>query len=222
VIQTSAATILKLLQDTLTLPNLLKTNSDPYKTLIVTILSQNTSDTSTERAFQNLCKRFEITPQALSEVQTSKIEECIKAAGLSKNKTKTIQTVSKIILEKFHGSLESILSLPLEEARNALIELPGIGFKTADVVLLFSAKQPTIPVDTHVNRVSKRLGLAPVDSDYEDVRRHIQAKFESKDYLTVHLLLIALGRKYCKARKPLCPICPVTLVCPKNDFGAKK
>lgn len=221
-IQTSAATILKLLQDTLNLPNLLKTNSAPYTTLIVTILSQNTSDTSTERAFQNLCKRFEITPQALSEAQTSKIEECIKVAGLSKNKTKTIQTVSKIILEKFHGSLEPILSLPLEEARNALIELPGIGFKTADVVLLFSAKQPTIPVDTHVNRVSKRLGLAPVDSDYEEVRRHIQAKFESKDYLTVHLLLIALGRKYCKARKPLCPSCPVTLVCPKNDFGAKK
>jgi endonuclease-3 len=198
-IQTSAATILKLLQDTLILPNLVKTNSDPFTTLIVTILSQNTSDTNTECAFQSLCKRFEITPQALSEAQSSKIEDCIKVAGLSKNKTKTIQTVSKIILEKFRGSLEPILSLPLEEARNALIELPGVGPKTADVVLLFSANQPTIPVDTHVNRVSKRLGLAPVDNDYEEVHTHIQAEFESKDYLAVHLLLIALGRKYCKA-----------------------
>jgi endonuclease-3 len=222
VIQTSAATILKLLQDTLTLPNLVKTNRDPFTTLIVTVLSQNTSDTNTERAFQNLCKRFEITPQALSEGQTSKIEECIKVAGLSNSKTKTIQTVSKIILEKFHGSLEPILSLPLEEARNALIELPGVGPKTADVVLLFSADQPTIPVDTHVNRVSKRLGLAHIDGDYEEVRRQIQAKFESKDYLAVHLQLIGLGRKFCKARKPLCPSCPVTLVCPKKGVGAKK
>jgi endonuclease-3 len=220
--QTSAATILKLLQDMLILPNLVKTNNDPYTTLIVTILSQNTSDTNTECAFQNLYERFEITPQTLSEAQTSKIEECIRVAGLSKNKTKTIQTVSKIIIEKFHGSLEPILSLPLEEARNALIELPGVGPKTADVVLLFSANQPTIPVDTHVNRVSKRLGLAPPHRDYDEVRKHIQAKFDSKDYLAVHLHLTALGRKYCKARKPLCPNCPATLVCPKNDLGVKK
>jgi len=221
-IQTSAATILKLLQDTLILPNLVETNGDPYTTLIVTILSQNTSDINTNRAFQNLRKQFEITPQLLSEAQTSKIEECIKVAGLSISKTKTIQAVSKIIVEKFHGSLRPILSLPLEEARNALIELPGVGSKTADVVLLFSANQPTIPVDTHVNRVSKRLGLAPIDCDYEEVRKHIQAKFESNDYLAVHLHLIALGRKYCKSQRPLCPICPLTSVCLKNDFGAKK
>ena len=221
-IQTSATTMLKLLQDTLILPTLVKTTTDPYTTLIITILSQNTSDTNTERAFQNLCKRFEITPQALFEAQESKIRECIKVGGLSNSKTKTIQTVSRIILEKFNGSLKPILSLPLEEARNALIELPGVGSKTADVVLLFSANQPTLPVDTHVNRVSKRLVLAPIDGDYEEVRTHIQAKFESKDYLTVHLLFIALGRKYCKARKPLCPSCPVTLVCPKKDVGLKK
>ena len=220
--QISATTILKSLQDTLILPDLVKTNSDPYTTLIITILSQNTSDTNTERAFQNLCERFEITPQGLFEAQANKIKECIKVAGLSNSKTNTIQTVSRIILEKFNGSLNPILSLSLEEARNTLIELPGVGSKTADVVLLFSANQPTIPVDTHVNRVSKRLGLAPIDGNYEEVRKHIQLKFESKDYLAVHLLLIALGRKYCKARNPLCSICPVTLVCPKNDAGAKK
>lgn len=99
------------------------------------------------------------------------------------------------------------------------MELPGVGPKTADVVLLFSENQPTIPVDTHVNRVSKRLGLAPADGGYEEARLSLQSLFEPKDYLAVHLLLIALGRKYCKARKPRCPNCPVNTYCPSNSLG---
>jgi len=111
------------------------------------------------------------------------------------------------------------LSLPLAQTREILMEMPGVGPKTADVVLLFSANQPTIPVDTHVNRVSKRLGLAPKDGGYEEVRLALQQRFEPKDYLAVHLLLIALGRKFCKARKPLCPDCPVNSHCPTRNEG---
>ncbi len=96
------------------------------------------------------------------------------------------------------------------------MEMPGVGPKTADVVLLFSANKPTIPVDTHVNRVSKRLGLSPQGGDYEAVRLSLQSKFEPKDYLTVHLLLIALGRKFCKAHNPHCSACPVNKYCPSN------
>src|SRR3989304_4748847 len=96
-----------------------------------------------------------------TEAKRSQIEECLRVGGLYRNKAKTIKQVSKIILESFHGSLQPILSLPLEEARKTLMALPGIGPKTADVLLLFSARQPTIPVDTHVNRVAKRLGFAP-------------------------------------------------------------
>ena len=128
----------------------------------------------------------------------------------------------KLLLEKFGGSLEPILSLPLDEARKTLMELPGVGPKTADVVLLFSANQPTIPVDTHVNRVSKRLGLAPANGDYEAVRLSLQTLFEPKDYLDVHLLLIAHGRKYCKARQPHCLECPVNNYCPSKSLGDKK
>ncbi len=94
--------------------------------------------------------------------------------------------------------------------------------KTADVVLLFSANQPTVPVDTHVNRVSKRLGLAPANGGYEEVRLSLQRQFEPKDYLAVHLLLIALGRKYCKARQPFCPQCPVNAYCPSSGLGGKR
>jgi len=219
---TQAATILQILQDTAAVPKLVKPKVDPFETLIVTIISQNTADRNTERAFENLSKQFEVTPQALSQAETGKIEACLHVGGLYKSKAKTIQTVSKIILEKFQGSLNPVLSLPLEEARKTLIELPGVGPKTADVVLLFAANQPVIPVDTHVNRVSKRLGLAPANGGYEEVRLSLQSLFDPKIYLAVHLLLIAHGRKYCKARHPLCPECPVNTYCPSNCLGDKK
>ena len=101
------------------------------------------------------------------------------------------------------------------------MEMPGIGPKTADVVLLFSANQPTIPVDTHVNRVAKRLGLAPANGEYEAVRLSLQRLFNQKDYLNVHLLLIAHGRKYCKAIHPLCMECPLNNYCPSKCLGNK-
>jgi len=109
-----------------------------------------------------------------------------------------------------------VLSLPFEEARESLMQLPGVGPKTADVVLLFCAEKPTIPVDTHVNRVSKKLGLAPANGDYETIRKSLQSLYNPEDYLAVHLLLISLGRKYCRARNPLCKQCPVNSLCPSR------
>jgi len=201
------------------LPRLVKVGEDPFETLIITIISQNTADTNTERAFKNLSKKIQITPRALANAKTREIEEYLHIAGLYKSKAKTIQNSSKIILEKFGGTLTPILSLPTEEARRTLMEMQGVGPKTADVVLLFSANKPTVPVDTHVNRVSKRLGLAPENGGYEAVRVSLQQFFESRDFLLVHLLLIALGRKFCKARQPLCDSCPVNVYCPSNGLG---
>jgi endonuclease III len=209
-----AGTILEILQRSLALPALVKSKGDPFETLIVTIISQNTADRNTAVAFNNLSKRFEITPEALAKANATEIEECIKVAGLYKAKTHAIQSASKIILEKFGGSLNPILALSLEEARKTLMDMPGVGPKTADVVLLFSAGMPTIPVDTHVNRVSKRLLSVPTDGDYGAVRSSLQSMFPPKDYLSIHLLLIAHGRQYCKARKPLCQKCPVNIYCP--------
>jgi endonuclease-3 len=216
-----AGNILQVLKETLAMPNWTPSRQQPFETLVATIISQNTADTNTARAFENLSKHFEIKPQVLANAETSKIEACLHVGGLYKSKAKTIQTVSKIILQKFDGSLKPILSLPLDQARKTLTDLPGIGPKTADVVLLFCANQPTIPVDTHVNRVAKRLGLAPKDGDYEAVRLSLQSLFQPKDYLAVHLLLIAHGRKYCKARQPHCIECPVYNYCPSNSLGDK-
>jgi endonuclease-3 len=216
-----AAKILQTLQQTLTLPTLVKPKSDPFETLVITIISQNTADRNTEVAFKRLSNCFKITPNALAEAQLGQIEEAIKTAGLYKSKAQAIKQASKIVLEKYRGTLQPILSLPLEEARKTLMEFPGVGPKTADVVLLFSAKQPTIPVDTHVNRVSKRLGLAPAKGDYEVVRKSLQTFYSPTDYLSVHLLLISHGRKTCKALRPLCKQCYVNKYCPSNDLEDK-
>jgi len=211
-----AQKILQMLRKAFTLPKWTTSNKAPFKTLVRTIISQNTADRNTARAFENLSKQFEITPEALAKAETSKIEESLKVAGLYRNKAKIIKQVSKIILKRFHGDLKPILSMSLEEARKTLLQLPGVGPKTADILLLFCAEKPTIPVDTHVNRVSKRLALAPLNGDYVTVRESLQALYNPKEYLSVHLLLILLGRRYCKARNPLCKECPVNELCPSK------
>jgi endonuclease-3 len=216
-----ASAVLAILRRTFTMPKWTEAKRKPFETLIVTIISQNTADRNTARAFERLSKRFAIKPEALAKAETSQIEEALRVGGLYRNKAKTIKQVSTIILEQFHGSVQPILSLPFEEARKALMALPGIGPKTADVVLLFSAKQPTIPVDTHVNRVAKRLGFAPANGDYDAVRMSLQSLYNPRDYLAVHLLLIAHGRRYCKARRPLCEQCPVNMHCPSRGLWDK-
>jgi endonuclease-3 len=211
-----AEKILQTLRKTFTMPKWIASDRNPFETLIVTIISQNTAGRSTAKAFENLSKQFEITPEVLADAETGQIEECLKVAGLYRNKAKAIKQISKIILEEFHGNLTHVLSLPFEEARKTLLQLPGVGPKTADVVLLFCSGKPTIPVDTHVNRVAKRLGLAPANGDYETVRRSLQSLYDPKDYLAVHVLLILLGRKHCKAINPMCKQCSVNTLCPSR------
>jgi len=185
----------------------------PFQTLIRTVLSQTTAERNTARAFENLSHEFLIAPETLAKANVKDIEKAIKVAGLYRNKSKAIKNISRVVLEQFDGSLDFIYTSSLEEARNKLIAIPGVGPKTADVTLLFCAKKPTIPVDTHVNRVSKRLGLAPLKANYEEIRKSLQFLYQPEDYLAVHLLLIALGRKYCKARNPTCKLCPVSNSC---------
>jgi endonuclease-3 len=211
-----ARKILKILRKTLTMPRPISINVNLFETLIATIISQNTSGKNTIRAFENLSNQFQITPEGLAKAEKSHIEESLKVAGLYRRKAKTIKEVSQIVLENFGGDLTQILSMPFGEARRTLIKLPGVGPKTADVVLLFSADKPTIPIDTHVNRVSKRLDLAPSNGNYEVVRGALQALYDTEDYLDLHILLISLGRNYCKARNPLCKKCPVSMYCPSK------
>jgi len=211
-----ATEILIILRDNIAVPEWATGSRDPYRTLILTVLSQATADTNSARAFRNLQNRFPVTPDALSKADVKDIEDAIRVGGLYRNKAKVIKAVSKAILEQYNGTLDFIYSLPFEDARRMLLELPGVGPKTADIVLLFCADKPTIPVDTHVNRVSKRLGLAPLKADYEGVQKSLESIYPPEDSLTVHLMFISHGRGFCKARKPLCKVCPVNRLCPSR------
>ncbi len=219
--ETRAQTVLQILKQTLALPAWTKNRPAPFETLVTTIISQNTADTNTAKAYKRLSEKIQITPKALTEAPIELIEDAIRPAGLYKGKAQAIKRVSIGILEQYGGSMQTILAMPLEQARAALMAFPGVGPKTADVVLLFSAEQPTVPVDTHVNRVSKRLGFAPAKGDYEAVRSSLQTLFPPADYLSVHLLLIEHGRKTCKAPRPRCSRCPVNALCPSNGLEAK-
>jgi len=213
---TRANEILSILKNNFSMPRWASSARNPFQTLIVTIISQNTAGKNTAKAFERLSKKFQITPEALAKADEREIEDALRVAGLFRNKAKTIKNVSQVVLEKFNGSLDLVHLMPLEEARKTLLTLPGVGPKTADVVLLFSAGKSTIPVDTHVNRISKRLGLAPAKADYEGIRLALQSLYAPEDFLAVHLLLITLGQTYCRALKPICLQCPVDSLCPSK------
>ncbi len=209
-----ARRVFRKLKENLAVPQLSGIESDPFKVLIRTIISQSTAEINTRRAYQNLSARLSITPRALANADMEEIEEALKVAGLYRNRSKVIKKVSSLILEKFNGSLDFIYSLPLDESRKRLMSLPGVGSKTADIVLLFCGRRPVLPVDTHVDRVSKRLGLVPLEAGYEETRKSLQELYDPKEYFEVHMLFIALGRKYCRALKPLHAMCPVVRLCP--------
>jgi len=209
-----AQRILQILGREFGIPEISGSPREPFQTLIKTVLSQATNDRNRDRAYANLAGKYRINPHELAKANVKEIEEAIRVGGLYRNKARKIKELSKTILKRFHGSLDFIFSESFEKSRERLMSIPGVGPKTADVVLLFSAKKPIVPIDTHVNRVSKRLGLAPLKGSYEDVRQSLEALYKPSDYLAAHLLFIGLGRKYCRARNPLHKLCLVNVFCP--------
>lgn len=188
----------------------------PFETLVNTILSQNTNDRNSDAAMRKLRKRYRITPQVLSKVKVRQLIPLIRSAGLYRSKAPRIREVSRIVKERYGGRLTPILNLPYAEAKEKLMEMPGVGPKTADILLAFVAKNPVIPVDTHIARVTKRLGIAPPNANYEKTRTSLEALITPKDRVKLHLSIIAFGRAICKAPRPRCNICPVNAWCPSS------
>jgi endonuclease-3 len=209
-----AQKVLQILSREFGVPEISGSRRKPFQTLVKTVLSQATNDRNRDRAYANLAKKYKIDPEALANADVKELEEAIRVGGLYRNKARMIKELSKIVCTQFHGSLSFIFSETLEKGRELLMSIPGVGSKTADVVLLFSAGKPTVPVDTHVNRVSRRLRLAPLKASYEGIRRSLESLYQPRDYLAIHLLLISLGRRFCKARNPLHKPCPVNALCP--------
>jgi endonuclease III len=187
----------------------------PLAELIQTILSQNTSDVNTERAFASLWARFGDW-QAILEAPTSAVADAIRLGGLANVKAPRIQAVlAAIQADRGELSLDFLATLPLEEARSYLTSLGGVGPKTAACVLLFALGMPAMPVDTHVHRVSKRLGLIGPTIGAEAAHRLLEAMIPPDQMFDAHMLLIKHGRVICKALRPRCETCPLADVCPK-------
>lgn len=181
--------------------------------LISTILSQSTNDNNRDKAFDALRARFP-TWEVVRDAKESEVIEAIRPAGLANQKGPRIQNVLREITQmRGELSLDFLKDYSPEKALDWLVQFKGVGPKTASIVLLFSLGKPAFPVDTHVYRLSGRLGLRPEKMNADKAHDHLAAQFPPETYYTVHLNIIRLGREICKARKPLCAECPLQDLC---------
>jgi endonuclease-3 len=185
----------------------------PVDELVSTILSQNTNDTNRDRAFDALRERFP-SWDAVRDADEQQVIDAIRPAGLANQKGPRIQNaLQRITQERGSLELDFLADIPVDQAIDWLMRFKGVGPKTAAIVMLFSLDQPAFPVDTHIYRVTGRLGLRPEGMSAEQAHAHLANLFPPETYYPVHLNLIRLGREICKARKPDCPECPLQDLC---------
>jgi endonuclease III len=187
--------------------------SPPLDELVSTILSQNTNDRNRDLAYNRLRAVFP-TWESVRDVEPAAVIEAIRPAGLANQKGPRIQEVLRqITAERGALDLEFLRALSAEEAFAWLSQFKGVGPKTASIVLQFSLGKPAFPVDTHVYRVSGRLGLRPEQMTVEQTHQHLARLFYPEQYGPGHLNLIRLGREICHARGPEHAICPLKDLC---------
>lgn len=191
--------------------------TDPVRNLLLTILSQNTTDQNRDRAFASLMDRFP-TLSRLAAAKPGEVEEAIRVGGLAKAKAKAIlSALSRMKRERGGFILEYLRELPLAEARATLTSFPGVGVKTANILLLFSFGKEAFPVDTHILRVSKRLGLVPGSADLARAALLLEPHVPPGEQMPLHLNMIRLGREICRARNPFHAECPLLPLCPEGQ-----
>ncbi|HEX7364186.1 MAG TPA: endonuclease III [Dehalococcoidia bacterium] len=194
-----------------------RTQRNPVAVLVQTILSQNTSDKNSRPAFQRLLASFRGW-QEVADASVDQICQVIKTGGLGMVKAGYIKrALQEIKRQQGTFDLGFLNDLPLDEARDWLMQLPGVGMKTASVVLLFSLDMPALPVDTHVFRVSKRLGLIDSRITVNEAHRILERLVPAGDVYKFHVLLIEHGRRTCRAQWPHCTECLLGSLCPSYE-----
>lgn len=179
---------------------------NPYELLVATILAAQCTDKRVNMITEEL---FRVYPdaRALAQAEVAQIEDYIKSCGLFRNKARSLSESARMLVEEFDGQVPHTM--------DELLTLPGVGRKTANVVLAFGFGIPAMPVDTHVKRVSNRLGLAHSE-DPDEVEEELKKKFRKDDWSEAHHWLIWHGRRICKAQKPKCHECMVSDLCPAS------
>jgi endonuclease-3 len=192
----------------------LRPHGAPIDELILTVLSQNTNDRNRDVAYRRLRERFSSWAE-VRDAPLEELEEAIRPGGLAPTKSARIKQILAAIGD---DDLCWLADAPLEEAREYLMDLPGVGRKTAACVLLFALGRPDVPVDTHVYRVGSRLGLWRAGASFVEAH-DVLGRLCGGDPQTayeVHVLLIRHGRRTCIARSPRCAECPLRRMCPEG------
>lgn len=186
---------------------------DGMDELVSCILSQSTTDANRDRGFEALKAQYPTWEQA-HHAPKDELVETIRPAGLANSKAPYIQgSLDGIFEERGEYNIDFIEEMPVEEAKDWLQNLPGVGPKTAAIVLCFAYNRPAFPVDTHVHRVGKRIGLLPSKISANKAHEHMEAIVPPEEYYAFHLQLIYHGRAICKARNPKCEECPIKHYC---------
>ena len=190
------------------LDELAQKKKNPFKILISTILSARTRDANTKIASEELFAKFN-TPNAIASAKTEEIEKLIRASGFYKVKAARIKEVSQELIDKYNSKVP--------DNYDELIGLPGVGSKTANCVLVYAFKIPAIPVDTHVHKISNRLGWVKTKSP-EKTEHALRNIIPRELWLNLNRSLVRFGQQVCKPINPSCNICVINDVCPK-DFS---
>ena len=199
----------------------------PLSVLVQTILSQNTSDVNSRQAFQSLSASFG-NWERVATTDVNEIAASIKTGGLGEIKAKRIKAaLGEIKQQRGKLELDFLSQLPLGKARDWLKRLPGVGSKTACCVLLFSSGRPALPVDTHILRLAKRLGLIKSNTSAEQAHRLLESLVPADSVYQFHVLMIEHGRRVCQAQRPRCGHCVLRELCPSykkfaGENGVKK
>ncbi len=190
------------------LDELAKKKQDPFKILISTILSARTKDSNTRIATEKLFAKYN-TPKKIAKAYIEDIEQLIKSSGFYRVKAARVKEVSKVIIDKYNGTVP--------ENYEELMSLPGVGSKTANCVLVYAFKIPAIPVDTHVHRISNRLGWVKTTKPLE-TEKALRDKIPKELWLKLNRLFVRFGQQICNPIRPKCEICIIENHCPR-DFS---
>ncbi|MDZ7270634.1 MAG: endonuclease III [candidate division KSB1 bacterium] len=193
---------------------------DPLDVLIRTILSQNTNDRNRDLAYEALRARYPRWDEVLA-APTAEIASTIRPAGLSNQKSVRIKELLTWIKQTYGAlDLRSICQQPTEHVVDLFLQRKGVGIKTISVVLMFACGRDIFPVDTHVHRICMRLGLVPPGATAERTHHLMQPLVPKGKAYSLHMNLLRLGRTICRARKPLCALCPLQAICPSAEHYA--
>ncbi|PWW30322.1 DNA-(apurinic or apyrimidinic site) lyase /endonuclease III [Cytobacillus oceanisediminis] len=179
-------------------------HSNPFELVIAVALSAQCTDVLVNKVTRNLFKKYK-TPQDYLEVPIEELQEDIRSIGLYRNKAKNIQKLCRLLLDEYNGAVP--------RDRDELTKLPGVGRKTANVVVSVAYGVPAIAVDTHVERVSKRLGFCRWKDSVLEVEKTLMKKVPMDEWSVTHHRMIFFGRYHCKAQNPQCEICPLLDLC---------